>query len=225
MVQSYKQPGSILTLTAPYARATSGLGAKVGAIFGVSCDTVANGVEGQFETEGVHSIAKTSAQAWAVGDKIYWDDSNKRCDTASTVGMLIGVCTTVAANPSSSGELKLSGVPDMSEGAQAAVVVLTDNTGGSGTHDDTLADGLTSVAPAAVAAYAAVVNMTDPVSKAEGEAVSAALSALRDSVDAQRAIIATLVTDVTTQNQNDSDLAQKLLEIRSVLVTIGLITP
>ncbi len=125
MVQSYKQPGAILTLTAPYARATSGLGAKVGAIFGVSCDTVANGVEGQFETEGVHELLKTEAQAWAVGDKIYWNDSTKLCDTDSAAGMLIGVCTAVAANPTTTGELKLSGVPDMSEGAQAAVADLT----------------------------------------------------------------------------------------------------
>ena len=109
MVQSYKQPGAILTLTAPYARATSGLGAKVGAIFGVSCDTVANGEEGQFETEGVHELLKTEAQAWAVGEIIYWNDSTKLCDNDSSVGMLIGVCTAVAANPTTSGELKLSG--------------------------------------------------------------------------------------------------------------------
>lgn len=126
MSQSYKQPGSILTLTAPYARATSGLGAKVGAIFGVSMDTVAEAVEGQFQTDGVHTLAKTSAQAWAVGDKIYWDDSNKRCDNVATVGMLIGYATAIAADPSASGNVKLKGVPSsLLEGVQAAIADLT----------------------------------------------------------------------------------------------------
>lgn len=223
--ESFRAPGRFLTLTAPYARATSGLGALVGAIFGVSMDTVANGVEGQFDTEGEHYLLKTSAQAWTAGDRLYWNAGTKLVDNDPTTGQFIGVATAAAANPSASGYIKLAGnAPELAEGKQAAVVVLTDSTGGSGTHDDTLADGLTSVAPAAVAAYAAVVNMTDPVTKAEGEAVSAALATLRDSVEAQRAIIATLVTDATTQNQNDSDLAQKILEIRSVLVTAGLIT-
>lgn len=119
MTQSYRQPGDILTLTAPYARATSGLGAKVGAIFGVSCGTVANAAEGQFMVEGVHELAKTSAQAWSQGDRIYWDDTNKRCDTDSTVGMAIGKATAAAANPSSTGFVLLEPAP-LLEGAQAA---------------------------------------------------------------------------------------------------------
>src|SRR5688572_17782256 len=41
---------------------------------------------------------------------------------------------------------------------------------------------LTATNPAAPTAYSAVVNMTDPVTKAEGEAVSAALATLRGEV-------------------------------------------
>lgn len=129
-MNSYKQPGDILTLAAPYDR-TSGQGAKVGAIFGVAAYDVLSGADGEFKTEGVFSLAKTSAQAWSVGDRIYWDDSNKRCDTDSTVGMLIGYATSAAANPSSTGEVKLlGGAPDMLEGRQAAIADLTAITGG-----------------------------------------------------------------------------------------------
>jgi predicted RecA/RadA family phage recombinase len=103
----YIQPGEVLTLTAPYTR-TSGQGAQVGSIFGVACNDVTSGAEGEFATEGVYRLAKTSAQAWTVGQKIYWDNSNKRCDTVSTVGILIGVATAVAANPSSTGNVKLN---------------------------------------------------------------------------------------------------------------------
>lgn len=222
-MNNYKQPGDVLELTAPYAT-LSGAGAKVGAIFGVATDDVGSGDLGRYKTEGVFTLAKTSAQAWAVGDRIFWNDSTKKCDNDPTVGMLVGFATEVAANPSTTGVVKLSGqAPELLEGQQAVIVALTDSTGDSGTHDDTLADGLTSVAPAAVAAYAAVVNMSEPVAKAEGEAVSAALATLRDSVEAQRAIIATLVTDTTVQNQNTSDLAQKVNELIAALKVQGII--
>lgn len=222
----YKAPGDILTLTAPYARASAGLGAKVGSIFGVTTADVGNGDEGEFYTTGVHTLVKTASQAWTLGDKIYWDDSNKRCDNDSSVGMLIGYATVAVGGGAgeTTGYVKLNGTAnDLSEGAQAAVVTLTDNTGDSGTHDDTLADGLTTTAPAAVAAYAAVVNMTNPVTKTEGEAVSAALATLRNSVEAQRANLATVTTDLTVQNQNISDIGQKVIEILARLVAAGII--
>jgi predicted RecA/RadA family phage recombinase len=130
-MQSYKQPGDVLTLTAPYARATSGLGAKVGSIFGVSCSAVGNGEEGEFHTSGVHELDKVSAQAWAEGDRVYWDDSAKLCTNVATAGMLVGYATAVAANPTATGLVKLLGAaPDLAEGAQAAIADLVAITGG-----------------------------------------------------------------------------------------------
>lgn len=123
--QNYKQPGDVVTLVAPYARATSGLGALVGAVFGVSMAPVENGAEGQFERTGVHTLAKTSAQAWSQGDRIYWDDTNKRCDTDSALGPCIGAALEDADNPSSTGVVLL--VPGLAllEGAQTAIADLT----------------------------------------------------------------------------------------------------
>jgi predicted RecA/RadA family phage recombinase len=144
-VNYFSQPGNVLTLTAPYACA-SGAGAKVGAIFGVATAAVLISEEGEFATVGVYSLAKTSAQAWAVGERIYWDDTNKRCDTDSAVGMLIGAATAIAANPSSTGYVRLNGgaVPEGAEGAQAAITSLTDNTAGTANNVlQALADGTT----------------------------------------------------------------------------------
>lgn len=147
MAQSFKQDGEILTLTAPYARATSGLGAKVGAIFGVSCDTVANGEEGQFEVEGVHELTKIGSQAWTVGQRIYWDDTNKRCTSVATDGMLIGVCTTAVGSGAgeTTGEVKLCGpVQPMLEGTQATVaaVATADSDATYGAAESTLINEL-----------------------------------------------------------------------------------
>jgi predicted RecA/RadA family phage recombinase len=126
MASNYVQPGKILTLTAPYARATAGLGAQVGSIFGVALKAVDNGAEGEFAVDGVWTLAKTSAQAWTQGQKIYWDDNNKRCDSDSTLGMLIGVAVEAAADPSSTGVVRLNGAaPAASEGPQNAIADLT----------------------------------------------------------------------------------------------------
>lgn len=115
--------------------------------------------------------------------------------------------------------------------ACAEPVTLTDSTGQSGTHDDTLAattvPTITATNPTAPTAYSAVVNMTDPVTKAEGEAVSAALATLRGEVATYETAISALVVDVTAitalqtvQCQNASDTAQKIIEIVTVLAAI-----
>lgn len=115
------QNGVILSLIAPYALA-SGAGFLVGSIFAVACNAAANGETVEAARTGVYALPKTSAQAWAVGQRIFWDNANKRCDTDSTVGMLIGAATATAANPSSVGNVLLNGtIPTIFEGAQNAI--------------------------------------------------------------------------------------------------------
>lgn len=108
MAKNYVQPGKVVTLTAPYQR-NSGEGALVGSIFGVALTTVANAVDGEFAVEGVFELKKTSAQAWTQGALIYWDNTNKECTTTSTSNKLIGTATKAAANPSSTGFVRLNG--------------------------------------------------------------------------------------------------------------------
>lgn len=131
MASNYKQPGKTLTLTAPYIVA-SGAGALVGNLFVVALQALALGAIGEFSTTGVWSLAKTSAQAWVAGQKIYWDNVNKRCDSLASAGfVLIGVATAVADNPSSTGEVRLDGVGIVEEATGAAAASVA--TGGAGT--------------------------------------------------------------------------------------------
>lgn len=124
-MNNFRQPGDVLTLTVD-RDVSSGGGFLKGSIFGVATGDVADTESGEFLTCGVFSLTKTSAQAWTVGQKIYWDNTNFRCDSDGTVGQLIGVATEVADNPSSTGYVKLSeGVPSSSEGPQAAIASLT----------------------------------------------------------------------------------------------------
>lgn len=108
MANNYLQDGEVLTLTAPYTR-TSGQGALVGALFGVALVAVSSGAQASFALTGVFTLPKTSAQAWTVGAKIYWDDTNKECTTTSSGNTLIGVAVAVADNPSSTGQVRLNG--------------------------------------------------------------------------------------------------------------------
>jgi predicted RecA/RadA family phage recombinase len=225
-MNNYIQPGNILTLTAPYA-VDSGEGAKVGAIFGVATADILISVEGEFHTTGVFDLAKTSAQAWAVGDRIYWDDSNKRCDTDSTVGMFIGVATAVAANPTSTGYVRLNGgsAPENTEGAQAAVADLTDNSGGAAadgtigvvTAPTALTDNGGGTADGTVSAAAEPVTLTDSTSFSgthddtlAAVTVPADLTGSESPTEGEHNALLAVVRVIA---QNQSDVAQKVIEL------------
>lgn len=224
-MNNYIQPGSVLTLTAPYD-VDSGEGALVGAIFGVATADVVSGAEGEFKVDGVFSLAKTSAQAWAVGQKIYWDDTLKVCTTDSALGQLIGAATAVAANPSSTGYVRLNGgVPTASEGPQAAIASLTDNSGGASadgtiavvTAPTALTDNGGGTADGTVASQAAPVTLTDNTGlSGTHDDTLAAVSVPADLTGGEsptetehNALLA--VARVMAQNQ--SDTAQKVIEL------------
>lgn len=102
------QLGEVLTLAAPYDR-NSGEGALVGSIFGVCQTDALSGADVAMVRRGVFDLAKTSVQAWTVGAKIYWDDTNKVCTTSASGNTLVGAAAAAAANPSSTGSVLLDG--------------------------------------------------------------------------------------------------------------------
>jgi predicted RecA/RadA family phage recombinase len=144
-MRNYVQPGKTLTLTAPSGGVTSGRGYLIGGLLVIACVTAAENEPFAAMVEGVFTHAKTSAQAWTEGQKIYWDDTNHRFDSDSTVGPLVGVAAAVAANPSATGTVRLNGVaPATAEGAQAAVadIATADADGTYGAPEATLINEL-----------------------------------------------------------------------------------
>lgn len=107
-MKNHKQDGEVLSLTAPYDVASGG-GVKIGAIIGVASSAALSGEPVQIKRRGVFVLAKTSAQAWSAGDKLYWDDTNKVLTTTATGNTLCGVAVDAAANPSASGVALLDG--------------------------------------------------------------------------------------------------------------------
>lgn len=133
-MKNFVQPADALSLTAPYT-VTAGQGALVGDIFGVAAKDVTIGTVGTFAVAGAYSLAKTSAQAWAVGDTIYWDNTNKRCDNTPTAGFVkIGTCVEVAANPTSTGKVRLDGTGVGSSASASSPAAASYSTAGPQTY-------------------------------------------------------------------------------------------
>jgi predicted RecA/RadA family phage recombinase len=106
-MKNFVQPGDILTLT-PAADVASGVGYLFGAaLFGVATNDVKSGVPGEFLTEGVVTIAKTSALAISVGDRLFWDATNKCVNKTLTAQQQVGIAVAAAANPSATVDMLL----------------------------------------------------------------------------------------------------------------------
>jgi predicted RecA/RadA family phage recombinase len=111
-MKTFVQKGDVLDLT-PAADVASGVGYLFGAaLFGVACADVTSGSQGEFITEGVVTIAKTSALAIAVGDRLFWDATNKCVNKTTTAQQQVGIAIEAAANPSSTVKMLIeSAVP------------------------------------------------------------------------------------------------------------------
>lgn len=96
-MKNFVQNGVNVTLAAPYAL-TSGQGALVGSLFGVASAAYASGESGEFVTEGVFDLVKVGSQAWTVGEKVYWDNANRRTTNVASGNTLIGVALTAVGS-------------------------------------------------------------------------------------------------------------------------------
>ena len=106
-MKNYIQRGDTLTLT-PAADVASGVGYLFGTgLFGVAAGAVANGAAGEFLTDGVVEIAKTWAVAISVGDRLFWDATNKVVNKTATAQQCVGIAVEAAANPSATVKMKL----------------------------------------------------------------------------------------------------------------------
>ncbi|MGV6848558.1 MAG: DUF2190 family protein [Marinibacterium sp.] len=132
-MKNYVQPGENLTVTLS-GTVSSGDGVLVGSIFGIAQE---DGVSGDAITiirRGVFDLAKTSAQAWAVGDPVFWDAGNSECTTVVTDNTLIGYAVADAADPSDTGHVLLTGeihpqaafVADASAGSAVEINAIRD---------------------------------------------------------------------------------------------------
>jgi predicted RecA/RadA family phage recombinase len=100
-ITTYVQDGEVLDLDAG-ATVASGTGHLFGAaLFGVAVVDAVSGTASSFRIRGVVTIAKTSALAISVGDRLFWDAGNSVVNKTSAAQQQVGIAVEAAANPSS----------------------------------------------------------------------------------------------------------------------------
>lgn len=110
-MKTFVQDGKTLDLD-PGTTVAAGTGCLFGAaLFGVALTNAVSGTRSAFITEGVVTIAKTSALAIAVGDRLFWDATNKVVNKTTTAQQQVGIAVEAAVNPSSTVKMKLVQAP------------------------------------------------------------------------------------------------------------------
>lgn len=115
-MKNYVQTGDVLDLD-PGATVASGTGRLFGAaLFGVAAVDAVSGVASAFQVRGVVSIAKTSALAISVGDRLFWDATNSVVNKTlvTPTQQQVGIAVEAAANPS--GTVKMLLMPAVAAG-------------------------------------------------------------------------------------------------------------
>lgn len=139
-MNNYSQASDPLTRTAPSGGVTAGVPVLIGSLLVVPIISALEAARFSCVASGVITPApKTTGEAWTEGQKLYWKVSTSKFTSVATDGALAGTADLDAASDDTTGSVRLQGgAADLDEGTQTAVVVLTDSTGYSGTHDDTL---------------------------------------------------------------------------------------
>ena len=109
-MKNFVQPGHTLTSIAPAGGILSGAGLLDGSLFGVAGYDAAAGAEVEIDVVGVFDLANTAAQAFARGDKVYWNNSTKLATSTSSGNSLIGAATAVAGGSDATVRVRLNGV-------------------------------------------------------------------------------------------------------------------
>lgn len=123
----------VLELTAPSGGVVSGTLKLIGSLLVVPLVSAAEGVKFACMDTGVWLLPKTTGVAWTEGAKLYWNAGTSKFSTVGADGPLMGIAMVDAASGDATGYVKLQGgaAPEEGEGAQAAIVSLTDNSAGA----------------------------------------------------------------------------------------------
>jgi predicted RecA/RadA family phage recombinase len=101
---------NVIDFTAPSGGTTSGVGVLIGSFFAIAVTTNVAGDTVAGHTSGVFDHAKEGAgsgQAWAFGDTVYWDNTNKRLTKTSSGNTKVGYATAAALTTDTVGRFRL----------------------------------------------------------------------------------------------------------------------
>ncbi|WP_238372427.1 DUF2190 family protein [Heliomarina baculiformis] len=95
-MRNYIQKGDNITVNSPND-VLSGAGVIIGNLFGVANGDAQTGKPVVLSTVGVFDLPKKTADDIAVGDTVYWDDTNSELTVTATDNTRVGVAITANA--------------------------------------------------------------------------------------------------------------------------------
>lgn len=104
-----------INVIAPSGGLTSGGGYLVGGLFGVAVATAAQDESVALCTKGVFNLPKLSTDVVAVGDLLYWDNTNKRLTKTASSNYRVGVATKIAGNGVATVDCRLDSISVVAE--------------------------------------------------------------------------------------------------------------
>lgn len=122
-MKNFVQKGRVVTLAMPYDR-LSGQGVLVGSIFGVCAYDAVSGASSEVQVSEVFDVTKDTS-VFAVGDKVFWDDSAKKCSATAASNNLVGYATKAQLTGDTTVRVRLKGGPIAAATTVAAVSTAT----------------------------------------------------------------------------------------------------
>lgn len=110
-MRNYCFPGDLVTVEVPAGGVSSGAGLLIGALFGVASYSSPEGASVEIGTSGVYDLAKVAGDAFAAGDKVYWDATAKAVTATATGHSWIGVATQGALASAAAVRTRLNHMP------------------------------------------------------------------------------------------------------------------
>lgn len=107
-MKNFIQRGDTLTFPAPADVASGGV-VQAGAIIGVANGSATLGAPVDVDVVGVFSLPKVAADAFAVGDVLYWDATAKLVTKTASGNTKLGVATEPAGAGAAEVAVRLNG--------------------------------------------------------------------------------------------------------------------
>lgn len=110
-MKNYVQEGCTVTVDTPTGGVSSGAGVLIGALFGVAAYTSPEGAPLEIKTEGVFDLDKETTDAFAAGDKVYWNATDAKATSTATGNAWVGVTTQGALASAATARVRLNHMP------------------------------------------------------------------------------------------------------------------
>lgn len=109
-MRNFVQLGEVVTISAPAGGVNSGDPVLISALFGVATKSAPAGSPVELSMEGVFDLPKHSGDAFVIGDKVYFDATNKVVTSTAAGHAWVAVALAAAVGSATLARVRLNEV-------------------------------------------------------------------------------------------------------------------